>query len=112
MNSNAMQASPAAFQSLFYKSQRKLLHEWAKAEGYSDYQFFDVVVKVEELVRKDDAFAHMVEEWIQYNIDYHVYDKLRKYLQPFQHERNSNHVQWGANMARASSRGRRAGRHA
>jgi hypothetical protein len=110
--SNAMQENPGAYESPHYKSQRKVLHEWAKAEGYSDYQYFDMVVKVEELVRKDDAFAHIVEEWIQYNIDYHMYDKICKYIQPFQHERNSNHVQLGANMVHACSRGRRAERHA
>jgi hypothetical protein len=110
MHSNAMQASPGAYQSPHYKSQKNQLYQWAMEEKYSVFIYNIVVQNVELSIRNDDAFANMVEEWIQYNIDYYVYDKLCKYLLPFQHERNSNNVQLRANMAHARSSSRRARR--
>jgi len=110
MYSNAMQASPGAYQSPHYKSQRYQLYQWALEEGIPEQVCRGTVEKVEGSIRRDDAFAHMVEEWIQYNIDYYVYVELCKYLRTVQRDRNSNIVQLETDTAPARSRSRLAGR--
>jgi len=92
-----MQASPGAFQ-------------WAMEEGISEQAYKGAVEKVEGSIRRDNTFAHMVEEWIQYNIEYYVYVELCKYPRTVQRERNSNNVQLETDTAPARSRSRLARR--
>jgi len=105
-----MQASPGAFQSPHYKSKRYQLYQWAMEEGISEQAYKGAVEKVEGSIRRDNTFAHMVEEWIQYNIEYYVYVELCKYPRTVQRERNSNNVQLETDTAPARSRSRLARR--
>jgi hypothetical protein len=110
MYSNAMQASPGAYQSPHYKSQRYQLYQWALEEGIPEQVYRATVEKVEGGIRRSKGFANMVEEWIQYNIDHYVYTELCKYLRPVQHERRSNSMQLETDTAPARSQSRRARR--